>query len=115
MTEDWYVAALDRVHNAADELRSALDRMEAPLRAARAARLEGVGLPEILDLLLQRGGKDARLSPTRAAEQLEQAVTAYRAAVIRALVDNDGLSMSELGHRTGVSRQMISRLYHAAN
>lgn len=115
MTDDWYVDALDRVHDAVDELRLALDRMEAPLRAARVARLNGVSLPEILDLLMQWGGKDTRLAPIKAGEKLEHALTAYRAAVIRSLVDDDGLSMSELGHRTGVSRQMISRLYHDAN
>jgi hypothetical protein len=42
----------------------------------------------------------------------ENAVAVYRGGLIRAMVDEEKLTFTEVGRILGVSRQMASRLYH---
>jgi hypothetical protein len=114
MSEDWYVASIDRVTDAAHAMHQALDRLTDALQEARSRRLAAVPLLDIIEGLVARGGREMRLSPTMAFREFEQAVTAYRAAAVRALVDDEGRSFTEIGDLTGVSRQMIARLYRRA-
>ena len=53
----------------------------------------------------------ARLRSSAAIDAFEHAVMVYRVGLIRAMVDEEKLSFSEVGRRMGVSRQMIARLY----
>jgi hypothetical protein len=46
--------------------------------------------------------------------EFEAAVTDYRASMIRALVDEDHLTFTEVGELTEASRQMVARLYRRA-
>lgn len=111
MADDWYISSINRVDEAADHLRTALDNTVEVLEAAKRDRLAGIGLAEIVQRLVDRGGRNVRLGPTFAVRELERAVTAYRSAVIRVLVDDEHMSFSAVGDLTGVSRQMVARLY----
>jgi hypothetical protein len=114
MDDDWYVASLDAIERAAEELRTALDSLLEALAPARQERLAGVGLVEIVSGLVARGGRDIRLAPTAAFRELEKALTLYRVRAVRALVDEEHLTFTEVGNLTGVSRQMIARLYRTS-
>jgi hypothetical protein len=113
MPEDRYIASIDRVERAAAHLHDALDVTVGALREARTERLAGVGLVDIVQGLVERRGKHLRLAPTAALREFERTVTSYRAATVRALVDDEHMTFSDVGHMTGVSRQMIARLYHS--
>jgi hypothetical protein len=111
MDDDWYVVSIDAVEQAAEDLRTALDSVLEALSSARQERLAGVGLLEIVNGLRARGGRTTRLAPTLAFREFERALTIYRARAIQALVDEEHLTFTEVGDLTGVSRQMIARLY----
>jgi hypothetical protein len=113
--EDVYVDAIDEVGRAAEALHDALDRIMGQFARARRDRVDGVPLVEIVNGLVDRGGKDARRSVDEAFGAYVEAVTAYRAVAIRELVDGDGMTFTDLARLTGVSRQMIARLYRAAS
>ncbi|HEY0517901.1 MAG TPA: hypothetical protein VGC84_00300 [Ilumatobacteraceae bacterium] len=114
MSEDWYVASIDKVEHAANDVRAALDNVMDGLDNARRDRGAGVALVDIVRQLVVRGGRELRRGPTVAFAEFEKTLTAYRAAAIQALVDDEHLSFSEIGVLTGVSRQMVARLYRTA-
>ena len=114
MSDDWYVASIDRVAGCAEAAHKALDRTVEALMHARQERVAGVALLDIVKGLVERGGREARRSATEAFREFDRAVTAYRGAAIRALVDEEGLTLSEVAGLTAVSRQMVARLYHGA-
>src|SRR5687767_2777694 len=109
--DDWYLAAIDDVQRSADDLKAAIDHTMAALMEARASRLAGVGPVDIVHGLVARGGRETRLGPTRAFNAWEAAMTAYRAQAVRALVDEDHMTYTQIGELIGVSRQMVARLY----
>jgi DNA-directed RNA polymerase specialized sigma24 family protein len=111
MSDDWYMDSIDRVQRAADDLHASLDVVMDALADARTARAAGDGLVDIVGGLVARGGRETRLAPTRAFRAFEQAVTAYRARTIRALVDGERMTYTEIAELLGVSRQMVARLY----
>ena len=111
--EDWYVLAIADVERSAADLRLALDQVIAALHQARRERLAGGDLVQIVEHLRDGGGKVVRLAPTVAFRAFEQAISAYRAATIRALVDECGMTFSDVSQLIGVSRQMVARLYRA--
>jgi CRP-like cAMP-binding protein len=111
MSDDLYVDSIDRVEAAANELLESIVRMVEHLGRARRERLAGVDLVSVIRDLVAQGGRQRRLAPTMAFRKLEQAITAYRAIAIRELVDEQHMTFSQIGELTGVSRQMIARLY----
>ncbi|MDQ1713470.1 MAG: hypothetical protein QOE45_2920 [Frankiaceae bacterium] len=112
---DWYTESIDRVEGAGQALHRAVEDALDLLRQARSERLGGAELVDIVGRLVERGGRGVRLAPTVAYREFERAMTAYRAGAIRSFVDDDGLTYSEIAAMTGVSRQMIARLYRAAD
>ncbi len=114
LSEDWCIASVDRIDGAAHDLHEALERVMDALREARSRRLAGAGAVDIANGLVARGGRALRLAPTVAFREFEAAVTDYRASMIRALVDEDHLTFTEVGELTEASRQMVARLYRRA-
>lgn len=112
--EDWFVAAVDEVERAGRAASSALDDVIRELQSARQARRAGRPIGEIVDELIAAGGRESRLSAADAFDHYERAVASMRAAVVRALVDDDGQTFTEVGRRLGVSRSMVARLYRTA-
>jgi hypothetical protein len=76
-------------------------------------RETGADLVQTVHRLNELGGRETRLAPTAAFREFERAMTAYRATAIRLLVDDNGMSFSDVGKLIGVSRQMVARLYRA--
>ena len=107
-----YIASIDNLDRAAQTLRLELGKtMEALLRA-RATALDGTSVVDIvLDLATRRGGRDIRDLTVAAIAAYEHAMTLHRSVAIRALVDDAGMTFSEVARLGGVSRQMIARLY----
>jgi hypothetical protein len=114
MAEDWYVQAVNEVERAAAVAKDAIDGAVVMLAAAREQRRAGAGMPEIVNGLVEAGGRATRLGASEAFARFEGAMAAYRAQATRALVDEEGLSLSQVGRMVGVSRQMAARLYARA-
>ena len=114
MAEDWFVAAVQRV---SDSGRTACESVEAAVRAldgGRQARLAGRPLSEIVDDLIGGGGRDVRLGAAEAFRQFEREIQSMRVGAIRAMIDEEGLSVTEASARLGISRQAGTRLYRSA-
>jgi DNA-directed RNA polymerase specialized sigma24 family protein len=115
MSDDWYLDSIDQVQRAADDLHASLDVAMDTLAHARTDRVAGDRLVDIIRGLIARGGRETRLAPTQAFHAFEQAITAYRARAIRALVDEEHMTYTEIAELIGVSRQMVARLYRATS
>jgi CRP-like cAMP-binding protein len=111
MSDDLYVDSIDNVEEAVNELLESIVGMFEQLGRARRERLAGIDLVSIIRELVAHGGRQSRLAPTIAFRKLEQALTDYRATAIRELVDEQHMTFSQIGELTGVSRQMVARLY----
>jgi len=113
MAEDWFVVAIRRVSDAG---RTACESVEAAVRAleaGRQARLVGRPVSEIVDELINGGGRDVRLGAAGAFRQFEREIQSMRVGVIRAMIDDEGLSVTEASARLGISRQAGTRLYRS--
>jgi len=111
MAEDWFVEAVERVAEAGREACLAIDAAVGELRQGRAARDAGRSVVEIIDELASAGGRETRLSAADAFRKYERAVAALRAEVVRSLVDEGGLSLTDVARRMKISRQAATRLY----
>lgn len=107
---DWLLARIDAVEQAAEVARAALGRAPDWLEPARADCVAGRPLIEIAQDLASRGGA-ARSDTAAAYRAYERAAFDLRASVVRALVDDEGLSLSQVARAMGVSRQTVARLY----
>jgi hypothetical protein len=114
-SKDWLVVSVEAVESAARDAHAALDTVVEMLGQAARERTASSSVQAVVAGLMERGGRDTRLAPTVAFAQFEAAVTAYRALAIRALVDEEGLSFTAVGRLTGVSRQMVARLYRSSS
>lgn len=111
MAEDGFVASVQRV---SDSARTACESVEAavrPLHRAREARLAGRPMSEIVDDLIRGGGRDIRLGAAEAFRQFEREIQSMRVGAIRAMIDEEGLSITDASARLGISRQAGARLY----
>jgi hypothetical protein len=114
VNEDLWVATIGRVEGAAQDLHEAVGGVVDALSKAQSERRAGVANIDVVKGLVARGGRELRLTPTEAFREFEHAVTDYRAAMIRTLVDEDRMTFTEVGQISGVSRQMVARLYQRA-
>jgi hypothetical protein len=114
MTEDWFVGAVDRVADAGRQACLAIETAVGALREGCEARSAGRSIVEVVDELIVAGGREARLGAADAFRDYEQAIASMRAAVVRALVDEGGLSLTEAARRLKISRQAAARLYESA-
>jgi hypothetical protein len=114
MSGDWYVDAIDAVRAAAAVVHEALDRNVETLLVAREERAAGMALRGIVDRTAERGGPATRRSVDEAFRAYTDAVTAYRSLTVRALVDEESMTLTDIGRLAGISRQMVSRLLRAA-
>ena len=113
MAEDWFVTAVDGVIHAAMDASEALDAAIRVLDGSRQARLAGTSTSQLVDELVNRGGKAARLATAEAFREYERAAALWRARLLRALVDDEGLTLTDVAARFGISRQAAARLYQA--
>ena len=114
MYRDPFVAATEEVAAAG---RAACDAIESAIRALEVgarARTTGIPLVDIVDELIVAGGRDVRLATADAFHEFERALAEMRAGVVCTLVDEDGLSLTEVALRLQISRQAVARLYRHA-
>jgi hypothetical protein len=108
---DWYVESIGEIERAAQALHDAVERTVGLLRRARADRLHGTELVDIVGRLVDSGGKDTRRKADEAFARYAEALASYRTRTIRALVDDDGLSLADVTRLTGLPSQTVRRLY----
>ena len=111
MTDDWFGAAVARVAEAGRQACLAVETAVGVLQEGRAARDAGRSVVEVVDELIGAGGRETRLSAADAFREYERAIASMRAQVVRALVDEGGLSLTDVARRIKISRQAASRLY----
>jgi hypothetical protein len=68
-------------------------------------------MSEIVDDLIRGGGRDIRLGAAEAFRQFEREIQSMRVGAIRAMIDEEGLSITDASARLGISRQAGARLY----
>ena len=110
---NWLLEAIKQVELTGEEAQRAIGEGVASIDSAREQLVAGAHVSDIVDDLVARGGREARLRSSAAIDAFEHAVMVYRVGLIRAMVDEDKLSFTEVGRRLGVSRQMIARLYRS--
>ena len=113
MPGDWYVESIGEVERAAQALHDAVERTVGMLRRARADRLHGTELAEIVGRMVDSGGQDTRRQADEAFADYERALSAYRVGTVRALVDDGGLSVADVAHLTGASPQVVADIYRS--
>jgi len=111
MTEDWFVGAVERVADAGHKACLAIEMAVGALRKGSEARNAGRSLVDVVDELIAGGGRETRLSAADAFREYERAIASLRADVVRALVDEFGLSLTDVAKRVKISRQAAARLY----
>ena len=114
VTDDWFVAAVEQVAAAGRAAGEALNAATEALKGGLHARLTGKSMIEVVDELIGGGGREIRFASAEAFRDFERAVAAMRAGVARSLVDDHGLSLTEVARRLNISRQSASRLYQSA-
>jgi hypothetical protein len=111
MTEDWFAGAVERVADAGRQACVAIETAVAALREGCEARNAGRSVVDVVDELIAAGGRETRLSAADAFREYERAIASMRAGVVRALVDEGGLSLTDVAKRMTISRQAAARLY----
>lgn len=114
MSADWYEEAIDQVADTAREVREALETWDRDLVDARRQRAGGVPFNEILENGIARGSRDRRVAADEAIAAYRNAVMQLRAAVVRSLVNGQGMTLTAVAKLLRISRQMASRLYRTA-
>jgi hypothetical protein len=111
MTEDWFDGAVEQVADAGRQACLAIEAAVGALREGHEARNAGRSIVNVVDELIGAGGRETRLSAAEAFREYERAIASMRAGVVRALVDEGGLSLTDVAKRMKISRQAAARLY----
>jgi len=90
--------------------------MLTPSRSSRAHELPErrgtvVDVVDVVDELIAAGGRETRLSAADVFREYERAIASMRAGVVRALVDEGGLWLTDVAKRMKISRQAAARRY----
>ena len=111
MKRDWFVEAVERVADAGRVARLSIEAAVGALQEGCEARDAGRSIVEVVDELIAAGGRETRLSSADAFREYERAIASMRSGVVRALVDEGGLSLTDVAKRLKISRQAAARLY----
>jgi hypothetical protein len=114
MTEDFFVGAVERVADAGRQACLAIETAVEALREGCEARDAGRSIVDVVDELIVAGGRETRLSAADAFREYEQAIAAMRTGVVRALVDEGGLTLTQVAGHLKISRQAAARLYESS-
>jgi len=113
MEQEWFALAVENVVTAGQRAGAAIERATGELESCRDAQREGVPLSKVVDRLIGGGGRETRLGAAEAFRDFERAVASMRAAVVRGLIDDEDLSLSDVAQRMRISRQAVARLYRS--
>ncbi len=114
MTEDWFVGSAERVAEAGRRACLAIETAVGALHEGCEARNAGRPIVGVVDELIGAGGRETRLSAANVFREYERAIASMRADVVRALVDEGGLSLTDVARHMKISRQAAARLYEPA-
>lgn len=115
MPYDSFQADVERVSAAGRRACEAIEAASRALEEGRDAQLAGIPLVEVVGQLIGAGGRPLRLGASEAFTAYEQAINVMRAGVVRALVESDGLSLTDIASKMGISRQSAAKLYKQAH
>ena len=110
MEPDWFAAAVQAVESAAAEAQASLVAVVESLVPAREGRRTGETLLELMDRMNDAGSPEARRAAGLALQRYEHTIQALRAEIIRHLVTDEGLSLSEAARSMRISRQRAARI-----
>ena len=79
----------------------------------RRQRAGGVPFVQMIDNAIAQGARERRLAVDEAVAAYRTAVMRLRAAVVRNLVDGEGMTLTAVAKLLRISQQMASRLYRA--
>ena len=108
---DCFTQTVAHVTETARGVKDAMDAAVRRLEQSRDERSNGAPLGEVVDGFMSAGGREMRLGVTEAFHDYERATAAVRACIIRTLVDEHGLSFTQVGEKLRISRQAVGRLY----
>ena len=110
---EWLLEAIERIEQTGKEAQNAIREGVASIDRAREMLVANATVSEMVDDLINQGGREVRLTLSAAIDAFEHAIMVYRVGLIRAMIDDEKLSFTEVGRRLSVSRQMIARLYRS--
>lgn len=109
METDSFLTRLRAIDEASKALRQEFTDLERAIVEVRSAREGGQRVSEIIEIgSVAPARKRVRASWGR----LNDALHAYRVQGVRAMVDDEGMSIADAARVTGNARQVVSRLYH---
>ena len=103
-----YLATLDALSVAHDQVRQVLDDATTALAAVRTHLEQGRMISDLPDLLEP---KTVRTSLSRSLDELERARHRSQRALFR-MLEAEGQRKSDIARICGVSRQLVSRIIH---
>src|SRR5581483_10783503 len=92
--QDSFAVAVEQVVVAGRRACSAIEQAIQELERGRDAKRAGMALSEVVRELIGGGGRDVRLAAAEAFRNFERAIASMRAQVVRAFVEDEGLSLS---------------------
>lgn len=107
---DPFVARLVELDQGCLELTQRLERLREAVVEIRRKRAQGRPVSEIVS---SGPGIPARRDVRASWSRLNQALHAYRAQIVKSMVDDEGMSVADTARITGNARQVVSRLYHS--
>jgi hypothetical protein len=110
MRTDPVARQLAELDEACLELAQRLEQLRDAVAQIRRMRTAGQAISEIVTT---GPGVPARREVRGSWSRLNQALHAYRVEVVRSLIDDEGMSISDAARITGNARQVVSRLYHS--
>ena len=110
VSADWFLDRIDAVVQAAEAARAALNDASDVLEPAREKWLAGEPVASIAVYLHDQGAERRRLVASRL-HDYERSVADLRAAVVYALVQEAGASLTQVADGMGISRQGVAKLY----
>ncbi|MFL5737046.1 MAG: hypothetical protein ACJ76P_06890 [Actinomycetota bacterium] len=88
------------------------ERLHALRRAAQAIRVELESGRPLSEIVATGPGPRARRDVRESWSALNRKLHEYRVAMVKRLVDGEGMTIADAARITGNARQVISRLYH---
>lgn len=111
--DGWLEAALDAVESAAREASAAIAELAGVVARTRGYARSGFPVKLVVRRMAADGVRDRRVAAGQAMQRYETSSLALRGELIRHLVDDEGMSVTEAARMLGVSRQRAGRIYSA--
>lgn len=112
---DWFTYSLDEIERTSRAVINVLEEYSECLKGAAKDRESGAPAHQVFESLLTNRSREIRLRANEAINAYQNAAMQFRARIVRSLVDDDGMTLSDVARLMTVSRQMAARLYRNAS